>query len=188
MVVAQDQGVEPGLARVQAVVCMQAVEVEEKGVVVANTMAPDTVAGPVPAQAPVVIMRIHLKVMLVDLLALAVPVIVVVEVKQLVVIMDLVATDPVVVVDLAIVMQLITTIMEMVMQMHMLMGAAVVVGRAQMAGAEAATVLDPVLAMPTRNSLHRANPNMKPNLLCDEWVPYNLFSFVCTFHVVCYKK
>lgn len=152
MVVAQDRGVELGMLRVQAVVRMQVVEVEVKGVVVANTMALDPVEGLVPAQAQPPVDLMSMKVMLVDLLALAVPVVAVVEDKQPEVIMDLVAMVLVVVVDPALV-QLIT-IMEITMRMHILMGMAVTADRAQMAGAEVAPALDLDLAMPTRNSLH----------------------------------
>jgi hypothetical protein len=188
MVVARDRGVELGMARVQAMVHMQAVEVEVKGVVVANTMVLDLVAGQVTAQALVDIMKIHWTVMLVDLLALAVPVVAVVEDKQLEVIMGLVAMDLVAVVDLALAMQLTTTIMEVVIQMHILMVVVVVTDMVQMAGEAAAVALDLVLAMPTRNFLHRANLSMEPSPLCVKWVPYNLFSFLCVFRYVCYMK
>jgi hypothetical protein len=169
---------ELGLARVQAVVCSQAVEVEVEGVVVVNTVVLDPVAGPVLAQALVHIMKIHIMVMLVDLLVLVVAVVAVVEDKQLEVLMDLVAMDLVVAAESALAVHLITTIMEIVMQMHILMVVAVAMGKAQMAGAAAATALDLVLAMPTRNTHHHTNQNMKPNLLYVEWVSYNLFVFV----------
>jgi hypothetical protein len=166
---------------------MQAVEVEVKGVVVASMMVLDLVAGLVPAQALVDIMKTDLEVMLVDLLALAVQVVAGVEDKQPEV-MDLVAMDLVVVVDMALAMQLITTLMKIVVQMHILMVVVVATDRAQMVGVAAAAALDLVLAMPTRNSLHCANISMEPNLLCVEWVPYTLFSFLCAFHYVCYMK
>src|SRR3954469_12460861 len=115
MVVVQGRGVELGLARVQVVVRRQALEVEVEEVMVANKVVLDPVEGPVPAQARVEIMKIHMiTVMLVDLLMLAVPVVAVVEDKQPEVIMDLVAMDLVVVVDPALVMQMVITITEIV--------------------------------------------------------------------------
>jgi hypothetical protein len=59
VVAAQDQGVELALDRVHGVVHMQAVEVEVKGVVVANPVVLDMVAGLVSAQAPVYIMKVR---------------------------------------------------------------------------------------------------------------------------------
>ena len=138
MVVAQDRVVELNLARVQAVVHMQVVEVEVEEVAVASMKVLDPVAGLAPAQAPV--MKILMMAFLVDLLALAVPVVAVVGDKQPEVIMDLVAMEMVVVLDLALVLQLV--ILEMVMQMHVLMVVAVVADRAQMAGVEAEAALD----------------------------------------------
>jgi hypothetical protein len=174
MVVAQDRGVEVVMARVQEAVRMQVVEVEVKGVAVANTMVLDLVAGLVPAPARVDIVKICMKVMLLDLPTLAVPV-VVEEDKQPEVIMDLVAMDLVVVVDQALAMQLINTMKKIPMQMHIPMVVAVAADMAQMVGVEVAAALDLVLAMPTRNTLDHANQNMKPNLLYVEWVSYNLF-------------
>jgi hypothetical protein len=175
MVVAQDRGVEVVMARVQEAVRMQVVEVEVKGVAVANTMVLDLVAGLVPAPAQVDIVKICMKVMLLDLLTLAVPVVAVVEDKQPEIIMDLVAMDLVVVVDQALAMQLINTMKKIPMQMHIPMVVAVAADMAQMVGVEVAVALDLVLAMPTRNTLDHANQNMKPNLLYVEWVSYNLF-------------
>jgi hypothetical protein len=106
-----------------------------------------------------------MKVMLVNLPVQAVAVVVVVEDKQPGGIMDLVAMDLVVAMDPALVMQVITTIMDIVMQMHILMVVVVEADKAPMVGTEAAAALDLVLAMPTRKSLRRANPNMKPNPL-----------------------
>ena len=158
MVVARDQGVELGMPRVQAVVRMQVVEVEVEGVVAASPMVLDLEAGLVPAQAQAMVDQMSMKVMLVDLLALAVPVVVVVEDKQLEVIMDLVATVLVVVVDPALV-QLIT-ITEIIMQMHILMVVAVATDRAHMAEAEVVPAQDLDLVMPIfLNSLHGANQN-----------------------------
>jgi hypothetical protein len=65
VVVAQDQGAELVLARVQAVVHMQAVEVEVKGVAIASPAVLDPAAGPVPAQDMVVIM---VNIIMVDIL------------------------------------------------------------------------------------------------------------------------
>lgn len=106
MVLAQVQGLELDMARVLAVVHMQAVEVAAEAVAVANTVAPDLVVVPVPAQALVNIVRKHLMVMLVDILAQAAAVVAVVEDKQLEIIMDLVVMDLAKVLDTALVMQL----------------------------------------------------------------------------------
>ena len=135
---------------------MQGVEEVVEVAVVANMVERDLVAG--PAQAPVLVnivkdLPILMVVAMVDILALAVPVAVVVEGK-LVVIKDLVGMGLVVALVPAQLL-LLTIGIDKVVQMQMLVETVVVMAEEEMVGMVQAKVLDLGMAMPTPSPFMR---------------------------------
>ncbi|XBI32020.1 hypothetical protein VPH35_055525 [Triticum aestivum] len=137
---------------------MQAVEVEVAAEAAAKMVELDMVAGPALAPVPVNIVKdlhILMVVAMVDILALVVPVVAVVEGK-LVAIKDLVDMGLVVALVLA-QLQLLTIGIDKVVQMQMLVETVVAMAEEEMVGVVQAKVLDLGMAMPTPSPLHVRN-------------------------------